>query len=327
LLAAPMGPALEAALSAQYELIGPLTPPFESSVAGLSSDVLRRVRAIVGIGSVAMGEAAIARMPALGLIACLGSGFEGVDVLAAKRRGIMVTHGPGTNSSSVADLAIGLLIECVRRIPSARARLYAGQWRGNASARQQPVRGLTGRKMGVYGLGAIGKRIATRATALEMEIGYHNRRRCPDVDYRYFDTLRTLAGWADVLVVAARADAGNRHSVNRDILSELGAAGYVVNIARGSIIDEASLIEALESGVIAGAGLDVFEHEPTIPPALLALSNVALTPHIGGNTTEAREALDALMLANLDAFFREQRVLTPVPETGSGQASKVISGA
>jgi lactate dehydrogenase-like 2-hydroxyacid dehydrogenase len=313
LLAAPMGPVLEATLAARYELIGPLPPPFEGSLADLPDDVLGRVRAIVSIGSVAIGAAAIARMPALGLIGCLGSGFEGVDVPAAQRRGIVVTHGPETNSSSVADLAIGLMIECVRGIPSARARLCAGQWQGNATARARPVRGLTNRKLGVYGLGAIGKRIAVRASALEMEIGYHNRRQCLDVDYRYFDQLRALADWADVLVISARANATNRHIVNREILAALGADGFVVNIARGSIIDELALVEALESGAIGGAGLDVFEHEPVVPPALLASSKVALTPHIGGNTTEARQAMEALVLANLAAFFAGKSLLTPIP--------------
>jgi len=312
LLAAPMGPGLEATLAARYELIGPLPTPFESSLADLPGEVLGRVRAIVSIGSVAIGSSAIARMPALGLIGCLGSGFEGVDVLAAQRRRIAVTHGPGTNSSSVADLAIGLMIECVRGIPAARARLCAGQWQGNASARARPVRGLTHRKLGIYGLGAIGKRIAVRASALEMEIGYHNRHQRPDVDYRYFDELRALADWADVLVIAARANATNRHAVNRDILTALGADGFVINIARGSIIDELALIEALESGAIGGAGLDVFEHEPAVPPALLASSKVALTPHIGGNTTEARQAMEALVLANLDAFFSGKALLTPI---------------
>jgi lactate dehydrogenase-like 2-hydroxyacid dehydrogenase len=313
LLAASMGPALESALARRYEVAGPVPAPFEGSLERMPADVLARVRAVVTIGSVAIGANAMARMPELGLIACVGSGYEGVDVPAAEARRIAVTHGPETNASSVADLAIGLMIECVRGMPRARSRLYAGQWQGNATARAQPVRGLTGRRLGVYGLGAIGKRIAVRAAALEMEIGYHNRRRVSGVDYRYFEDLRALAQWSDVLIVAARADAANRHSVDRDVLAALGAEGFVINIARGSIIDEAALIEALAGGALGGAGLDVFEHEPNVPAALLAMPSVALTPHIGGSTIEARQAMEVLLLSNLDAFFRGERPLTPIP--------------
>jgi glyoxylate reductase len=185
------------------------------------------------------------------------------------------------------------------------------------------VRGLTGRKVGIYGLGTIGEQIARRAAAFAMEIGYHNRRRRPDVSYPYYATLRDLARWADVLVIAVRAGPGNRHAVDAGILAALGPEGHVVNIARGSVIDEAALIRALREGLIAGAGLDVFEREPSVPDELVALENVVLTPHIAGGTLEAQAALQDLVVANVDAFFAGDPVLTPVPELHAGAATSL----
>jgi len=147
-----------------------------------------------------------------------------------------------------------------------------------------------------------------------MDVAYHNRKRRDDVDYRYFPALLDLALWADVLVIAVRADAGNHHAVDAGVLAALGANGHVVNIARGTVIDEAALVHALQSGAIAGAGLDVFEHEPAVPDELLAMPNVALTPHIAGGTLEAQAAMQDMVFANLEAFFAGRPVLTPVPE-------------
>ncbi len=204
------------------------------------------------------------------------------------------------------------MIASVRRMFEANAFLHRGEWKGNASRQMSPVRGLTGRRVGIYGLGAIGERIAQRAAAFEMDVAYHNRRPRADVPYPHHATLLALATWADVLIVAVRADDINRHAVNADVLAALGPTGHVVNIARGAVIDEAALIAALANGGIEGAGLDVFEHEPDVPAALLALPNVALTPHIGGASIEAQAAMQALVLANLDAFFAGHPVLTPV---------------
>ena len=176
------------------------------------------------------------------------------------------------------------------------------------------VHGLTGRRVGIYGLGAIGGKIARRVVAFETEVAYHNRKPRSDVDYPYHATLPELAAWADVLIVAVRAGESNRHAVNAEVLAALGPQGHVVNIARGSVIDEAALIHALHAGTIAGAGLDVFEHEPAVPEEILALSNVALTPHIAGGTLEAQSAMQDMVVANLDAFFAGDPVVTPVPE-------------
>ena len=199
----------------------------------------------------------------------------------------------------------------------ANARLLRGEWPGNAARHTPPVHGLTGRRVGIYGLGAIGERIARRALACEMAVAYHNRRPRPDLPYAYHATLLELAAWADVLVVAVRADAGNRHTVNAAVLAALGPRGHVVNIARGAVIDEAALVRALSDGTIEGAGLDVFEHEPLVPAALMALPNVALTPHIGGASEDAQAAMQSMVLANVDAFLAGQPVPTPVPESAA----------
>jgi glyoxylate reductase len=301
-------------LASRYAVLGPLPPPFSEAVAALPAADAQRVRVLITMGSVSTTGASLAYLPALGLVSCIGSGYEGVDLAAARERAIVVTHGPGTNASSVADVAMGLVIASVRRLFEANAFLRRGDWTGNFAKRMPLVRGLTGRKVGIYGLGAVGEQIALRATAFEMEVAYHNRSRRADVSYPYFATLRDLAHWADVLVIAVRAGPGNRHAVDAGILAALGPEGHVINIARGSVIEEAALIRALRDGVIAGAGLDVFEREPSVPDELLALPNVALTPHIGGGTLESQAALQDLVLGNIDAFFAGEPVLTPVPE-------------
>jgi lactate dehydrogenase-like 2-hydroxyacid dehydrogenase len=312
LLAAPQTPAFTAALRQRLPLVGPLRPPLEPALQALAAAERTSVVGCVTVGGVAFPAGAMEALPNLRWIGCCGSGYEGVDLAAAHARGIAVTHSPGANAASVADLAMGLLIESVRRLPAARRLLESGRWQGHAAERGEAPRGLTGRRLGVYGLGEIGVRIARRAAAFDMEVGYHNRRRRDDVPWPYFPSLPALAEWADVLVVAVRADAANRHAVDAAVLRALGAEGHVVNIARGFVIDEAALVEALQQGVIAGAGLDVFEHEPDVPPALLALPNVALTPHVGGNTRQAREAMEAMVLANLDAFLAGREVVNRV---------------
>jgi lactate dehydrogenase-like 2-hydroxyacid dehydrogenase len=190
----------------------------------------------------------------------------------------------------------------------------AGRWRGDIIERTAITPELAGQRLGVYGLGSIGAKVATRAAAFEMEIGYHNRRARADVPYAYHPTLLGLAEWADILVVAVRADASNTYAINKEVLAALGPRGHVVNISRGIAIDTQALCEALEAGTIAGAALDVFEREPDIPDRLRALDNVILTPHMAAISANAQRAQRDLMFANLDAFFAGRPVLTPVPE-------------
>jgi lactate dehydrogenase-like 2-hydroxyacid dehydrogenase len=302
-----------ATLKQRFEVLGPIDTPFHESARTLPATDLARIRAILSIGSVNIPPETLALFPGLGLISCLGTGFEGVPLAAARARGIAVTHSPNANASAVADLAMGLLISAVRNLDVARDWLQAGNFKGNAGVRLPSVKGLTGRRVGIYGMGAIGLKIAQRAAAFEMEIAYHNRKPRTDVAYPWQPTLAALAEWADVLMIAVRADASNRQAVNPDIMAALGPDGFVINISRGSVIDEAALAEAIRQGTIRGAGLDVFEHEPAVTPALFDLPHVALTPHIAGNTHDAQSAMHVLVLSNLEAFFTGRPVPTPVP--------------
>ena len=229
-----------------------------------------------------------------------------------RARGIAVTNAPGLSSSSVADMAMGLLITCARNMVAGRQAIEQGLWRDDTIHTTLRVRGLTGCRLGVFGLGAIGSKIAQRAEAFEMEIGYHNRGPRTDTLYCYFPKLLDLADWADVLMVSVRASAENRHSINAQVLGALGKGGFVVNVSRGSVVDESALVHALSFGVIAGAGLDVFEHEPAVPTALLAMPNVAVTPHMGADTEMVQTQAPRLVMDNLDSFFANRPLVTPV---------------
>jgi hydroxypyruvate reductase len=303
LLAARLPEAFVRRLAERHDVLGPLPPPFPASVAALARADAERVRVVITMGTVDTSRAALAQLPSVALVCCLGSGYEGVDLAAAHERGIVVTHSPGANASAVADLALGLLIASVRRLPDANAFLRRGDWSGNYAKRMPLVRGLTGRKVGIYGLGAIGEKIARRAEAFEMEIAYHNRHRRSDVDYPYHATLPELARWADVLVISVRAGPANRHAVDAAVLAALGPEGHVVNIARGSVIDEAALIAALRDGTIAGAGLDVYEQEPKLAAGLATLENVVLLPHIGSASYTTRGKMAEMAARNVIAFF------------------------
>ena len=312
LLAVEVSVSFRQALAACYEILGPLARPFERSVGALSTMDRQSVRAVLTASGIVISSRVIEALPALGLICCRGSGYDGIDLRAARKRGIAITHGPGLNSSSVADLAMGLLIASVRKMTIGREYIEQRRWRDDTIHQDLRVRGLTGRRLGIYGLGAIGSKIAQRSASFEMEVAYHNRRPRQNVPYPYFASLVELARWADVLVVAVRANADNWHAVNHDILAALGHDGFVINIARGSVIDEAALVHALSAGIISGAGLDVFENEPAVPQALLTMPHVAVTPHMGGDTEEAQESLQRLVLANLEAFFSGKPLVTPL---------------
>jgi lactate dehydrogenase-like 2-hydroxyacid dehydrogenase len=314
LLATRISPSYREKLLAFYELIEPPGEPFDTAAQALKPEEKARVRAIVTLGSLRIGAEGMAAFPSLGLISCLGSGYESVDLPAAKARGITVTHSPSANAASVADIAVGLWIDAVRNLYAGRERLRQGSWLGNAVQPNTGVRGLTGRRVGIYGLGAIGLKIAQRCAAFETEVAYHNRKPRSDVPYAYHDSLLSLAKWADTLMIAVRAAPENRHAVNADVLAALGKDGFVINISRGLVIDEAALLQALNAGTIAGAGLDVFEHEPKVPGELLTLPHVAVLPHVGGATLEAQEAMQTMALENLAAFFAGRPIPNPVPE-------------
>jgi hydroxypyruvate reductase len=268
-----------------------------------STEELAPVRAMITAGGTPLGADKMDLMPKLGAIVCYGTGYDGVDLAAAAKRSITVGHSPGANASSVADIAVTLMLAAVRRLPVADDYVRGGSWAAaKPSPLMRPQAGNPGRRVGVYGMGEIGRKIAARMAAFETEVGYFSRSR-HDVPYRDFDSLETLAEWCSVLVIAVRAGDDTRHAVNADIFKRLGEDGYVVNIARGSVIDQEALIAALAGKTIAGAGLDVYAKEPHAPDALTAFPNVVLTPHIGGHTLESHVAMQDCVMANLEAFF------------------------
>ena len=284
----------------RYELLNAAGKgPTEMFPAGELADV----RAMITAGGTPLGGEAMDRLPTLGAIVCYGTGYEGIDLAAAAKRGIAVGHSPGANAASVADIAVMLMLAAVRRLPVADNYVRSGDWAGaKPSPMMRPQAGMRGRKVGVYGMGEIGRKIAARVAAFETEVGYFSRSK-HDVPYHYLPSLEALVDWCSVLVVAVRAGAETNHVVNADILRRLGSDGFVVNISRGSVIDEKALVAALTGQTIAGAGLDVFAKEPHAPDALTALPNVVLSPHLGGHTLESHVAMQDCVLANLDAFF------------------------
>ena len=297
LLAMPLAARLRERLAALYEVHGPFSPVAPEGVP----EGARGARALITLGGHRTDAAMMDALPELGMISCYGTGFEGVDLEAAAARGIVVTHAKDANATSVAEFAMGLVIAAARDMGRGERMLRAGQWRTIDSMGLVP--GLAGARMGIYGLGAIGMKIASRAAAFEMEVGYTGRGAKAGVGYAYHASLLELAAWCDVWVVAVRASDETRHAVNAEVLAALGKKGVVVNIARGSVVDEAALVEALEQGVIHAAGLDVFEHEPAIPARLMAVPNAVLTPHVAAFTTFAQRAQQQMMLDALAAFF------------------------
>src|SRR5712671_3829857 len=268
-----------------------------------SADQLANVRAMITAGGTPLGAGMMDMLPALQAIVCYGTGYDGVDLAAAASRKIVVGNSPAANASAVADIAVTLMLAVTRRLLPADNYVRSGNWAAaKPSPLMRPQPGNPGRRVGVYGMGEIGRKIASRIAAFECEVAYHSRSR-HDVPYRYVPSLEALAEWCSVLMVAVRAGADTHHAVDARILRKLGKDGYVVNISRGSVIDQAALVAALADEDIAGAGLDVYEKEPHAPDALTALPNVVLTPHVGGHTLESHAAMQDCVIANLEGFF------------------------
>jgi hydroxypyruvate reductase len=267
---------------------------------------LSGIRAMITAGGTPLGGDAMDRMPKLGAIVCYGTGYDGVDLAAAAQRGIAVGHSPAANAAAVADLAVTLMLAVTRRLLPADNYVRSGNWASaHPSPLMRPQAGNPGRRVGVYGMGEIGRKIASRVAAFETEVAYFSRRK-HDVPYPYLPSLGALAEWCSVLLIAVRAGADTHHAVDAGILRKLGKDGYVVNISRGSVIDQQALVAALAEGAIAGAGLDVYEKEPHAPDALTAFPNVVLTPHVGGHTLESHAAMQDCVIANLEAYFAGQ---------------------
>jgi len=272
--------------------------------------VAPRIRAISASGESKVPRELIAQMPALEIISVFGVGYDGVDVAAARERGVAVTNTPDVLNDEVADLAIALVLSVSRRIPQADRYVRDGQW---ANGPMPLARKVSGARLGIVGLGRIGNAIAKRAEAFDMTIAYTARSAKPESRYRYFPSAEALAAEVDFLVVITPGGAGTRKLIDAKVLKALGKEGYLINVARGSVVDEAALVEALQNGTIAGAGLDVFENEPNVPAALIALDNVVLTPHVGSATWQTRRAMADRAFGNLEAHFAGKPLLSPVP--------------
>lgn len=267
-----------------------------------------RVQAVLTVGAIGLSAAQMQAMPQLRWVGALGAGYENIDVAYARAHGIAVSNGAGTNDQCVADHAFGLVIAAVRGLVRLDRLTRQGVWRNDIPLPPN----VSGKRLGILGLGTIGQKIARRAQAFDMPVGYHNRRPKDGVDFTYFDSVLALAQWADVLLVATPGGAGTRHLVDAPVIAALGSQGYVVNIARGSVVDTAALAQALRTGALAGAGLDVYESEPLPPAELLDLDNVVLTPHVAGWSPEAVQATVDLFLDNAHRHFAGQPLVTPV---------------
>ena len=269
------------------------------------------IRAIIGGGESRVSAELIARLPALEIISIMGVGYDGVDVAAAKARGVPVTHTPDVLNDDVADLAIALMLGISRQLVQGDHHVRSGAWRDGPLALG---RKMSGARLGLVGIGRIGQGIARRAAAFDMKVGYTARHARTALPYTYFPDPTALAAASDYLVVITPGGDATRHLIGREVLQALGPKGILVNVARGSVVDEAALIDALEADVIAGAALDVFETEPAVPERLRRLPNVLLSPHIGSATRATRQAMADLVVANLRAHFSGQPLPSPVPE-------------
>lgn len=254
--------------------------------------------------------ALVRALPHLKVVSNFGVGYDALDEAALVAQNVRVGYTPAVLDDCVADLAFALLLDASRALSAADRFVRRGDWSKGRFGLQTRV---SGKRLGIFGMGRIGATVARRASGFDMQVAYHNRRPVEGSPHTYKDSLLALAEWADYLVVVAAGGAETRHMVNAEVLDALGPQGFLVNVARGSVVDEAALVQALEQRRIAGAGLDVFQDEPRPQPALLALDNVVLAPHIGSGTHETRRAMGDLVLANLRSFFATGRPVAEVP--------------
>jgi len=260
-----------------------------------------------------VNEALYARLPDLEIIASFGVGYDHIDAAAAAERGIVVTHTPNVLTEEVADTAVGLLICTVRELPQAERYLRAGKWpKANYPLSRATLRNRT---VGLVGIGRIGQAIARRLEAFGVPIVYHSRQPRADLPYRHYAQLIDMAKEVDTLIAIVPGGAATRNMIDAKVLGALGPDGILINVARGSVVDEGALIEALKERKILAAGLDVFVNEPEVPTKLLALDNVVLLPHLGSASVYTREKMDQLLVDNLLAWSRGEAPPTPVPET------------
>jgi hydroxypyruvate reductase len=278
--------------------------------AAAFAQIAPRIKAIAGGGESQVTRALMAQLPALEMISVFGVGYDRYDVAAARERGIPVTNTPDVLTDDVADMGISLMLAIARTIPQADKYVREGKW---PSGPMPLARKVTGARLGIVGLGRIGSAIARRAAGFDMSIAYTSRNKVADSPYTYYPTPAALAAEVDFLMVITPGGAGTKGLINAEVLTALGSKGYLINVARGSVVDESALITALQNNVIAGAALDVFENEPHVPTALCAMTNVVLAPHVASATWQTRRAMADLAFGNLQAHFAGKPLLTPVP--------------
>lgn len=299
--------ALTAELARRYHLVE-LTALTDADFRALAGTFT----VLITNGEATVTRALIASLPALELIAVFGVGYDGVDVQAAAEHQVRVSHTPGVLTDDVADLALGLMLATSRQIVAAHKFIEAGEWAAGGFPWTQKV---SGSRVGIVGMGRIGQAIARRCEGFAMQIAYHDRKRLPALNYAWREDLLTLAAESDFLVICTPGSAANQGLINQSVLAALGEKGILINISRGSVIDEPALVAALESGIIAGAGLDVFSHEPAVPAGLLQRSNVVVTPHMASATWSTRAAMAQLVLDNVACWAEKKALVTPVAES------------
>jgi lactate dehydrogenase-like 2-hydroxyacid dehydrogenase len=288
-----------------HDFVNPSDP--EAVLQGVAP----RIRGILAGGTRGPDATLIERLENLEIIASFSVGFDATDVVAAQKRGVIVTHTPEVLTGDVADLAMAFILMVTRRIGESERFLRQGRW---SQGRMDLGTTVRGKRLGILGLGRIGSAVAKRAEVFGLNVGYHDIKPMGDLPYRAYPTLLELAIASDILLVACEGGQATRGLVTAEVLDALGPTGFLVNTARGTIVDQPALVDALRGGRIAGAALDVFDGEPNVPADLAAMENVVLTPHIASSTHETRRAMADLVYDNLCAHFDGKPVLTPVPQ-------------
>ncbi|PCE21977.1 hydroxyacid dehydrogenase [Paraburkholderia acidicola] len=294
-----------ASVAASFDILYAPTPEQRTQIIASHG---ASIRAVLTNGTTGLTADEIDQLPDLEFISALGAGYENIAVDYARARDIVLVNGAGTNDDCVADHAFALLLAAVRDIAQRDRATRDGVWRDKLPLRPN----VSGKRLGVLGLGNIGLKVARRAAGFDIETGYHNRKPREGSPLRYFDSVVALAEWSDFLVIATPGGAGTHHLVDRAVLDALGPHGFLVNVSRGSVVDTAALAAALEAGTLGGAGLDVYEGEPHLPPALVHLKNIVLTPHVAGSSPEAIDASVQNFLVNAQRHFAGEAVLTPI---------------
>jgi len=301
----PLSERFNRTLAAEHEVL----QIWQADAEALLAEHAQRIEVVVTSARFGCSAALIERLPRLRAICSFGVGYDSIDVAAARACGIPVSNTPDVLNDCVADLAFGLLIDCARQVSRTDRFVRDGNW-GRA---QLPLgHRVSGKRLGILGLGRIGAAIARRSSGFEMQVRYHNRRPLAGCDYAYEASLHELARWSDFLIVACPGGENTRNLVDRSVMDALGSQGVLINVSRGSVIDEPAMVSALQDGRLGGAGLDVYVHEPQVPPALLEMPNVVVLPHIGSATEETRLAMEELLFDNLRSFLERGEMLTAV---------------